>query len=131
MSAAKKTVSARTTALVSNSRRRTARSHTIGAVGGPEWGTETEDLNATVLRWEAGAGPPEHVNAERDVVLVVLEGTVTLELDGETRRLRPGEVAVVEKGCRRRLTAGPDGVRYVTVHRRRGGLQIGTIPRSR
>jgi hypothetical protein len=33
--------------------------------GGPAWGAESADLNATLLEWEAGAGPPEHVNDER------------------------------------------------------------------
>jgi quercetin dioxygenase-like cupin family protein len=89
------------------------------------WGTATEDLNATILEWEAGAGPQgEHVNAERDVVVVVVSGSLEVELDGEAQTIHAGEVAVVEKGRRRRLTAGPEGVRYVTVHRKRGGLTI-------
>jgi len=93
--------------------------------GGPVWGTATEDLNATILEWRPGAGPQgEHVNTERDVVVVVVSGSLELELDGEARTLAAGEVAVVEKGRRRRLTAGPDGVRYVTVHRKRPGLRI-------
>jgi quercetin dioxygenase-like cupin family protein len=69
----------------------------------------------------------EHVNAERDVVVVVVSGSLELELDGERRRVAAGEVAVVEKGHRRRLTAGPEGVRYVTVHRRRPGLTIAPL----
>jgi quercetin dioxygenase-like cupin family protein len=97
--------------------------------GGPEWGTETEELNATILRWPPGAGPPEHVNEQRDVVLVVLAGDAVVEVDGEERAARAGDVVVLEKGRRRRITAGAEGVRYVTVHRRRGGLKIATLPR--
>jgi quercetin dioxygenase-like cupin family protein len=100
--------------------------------GGPIWGTATEDLNATMLEWGAGAGPQgEHVNAERDVVVVVVSGSLELELDGERRTVAAGEVAVVEKGRRRRLTAGPEGVRYVSVHRKREGLTIATLSPSR
>jgi Hemerythrin HHE cation binding domain len=33
---------------------------------GPLWGTETVDLNATLLVWDANAAPPEHVNPELD-----------------------------------------------------------------
>jgi mannose-6-phosphate isomerase-like protein (cupin superfamily) len=99
--------------------------------GGPEWGTATEDLNATLLAWPAGAGPPEHVNETRDVVLVVLEGTAELELDGERRPLRAGDVVVLEKGRRRRVVAGPAGVRYLTVHRRREGLAVASLSRPR
>jgi hypothetical protein len=45
------------------------------------------------------------------------------------RALAPGEVVVVAKGVRRQVVAGPDGIRYATVHRRRGGLQIGRVER--
>lgn len=98
------------------------------ARGGPVWGTESEDLNATILEWPAGQGPPEHVNDARDVALLVLGGAGELLLDGETRPLRAGDVVVIEKGRSRRVTAGPDGIRYATVHRRRGGLQIARRP---
>ena len=97
--------------------------------GGPEWGTESEELNATILAWPPGSGPPEHVNESRDVALVVLEGGGELELDGEPRTIAAGEVVVLPKGARRRLVAGPDGIRYATVHRRRGGLQVGRFDR--
>jgi quercetin dioxygenase-like cupin family protein len=93
-------------------------------VGGPVWGTESEDLNATILEWAAGEGPPEHVNDTRDVAVVVLAGAGELLLDGEPRPLAAGDVLVVPKGARRRFTAGPEGIRYATVHRRRAGLQI-------
>lgn len=92
--------------------------------GGPVWGTESEELNATILEWPAGAGPPEHVNETRDVALVVLAGSGELALDGERREVEAGEVVVLPKGARRALVAGPDGIRYATVHRRRGGLQV-------
>jgi quercetin dioxygenase-like cupin family protein len=105
--------------------------HGRAVYGGPVWGTETDDLNATILEWRAGGGPPEHVNAERDVVLVVLAGSATVEVDGEAREAGAGEVVVLPKGARRRIAAGPDGVRYVTVHRRRGGLSIATLSRPR
>lgn len=96
----------------------------IPARGGPEWGTATDDLNATVLAWPAGAGPAAHVNSERDVVLVVLHGSAELELDGVVQTVVGGDVAVLPKGSERAVTAGPDGVRYVTVHRKRPGLSI-------
>ena len=97
--------------------------------GGPVWGTESAELNATILEWPPGAGPPEHVNDTRDVALVVLDGGGVLELDGERRQLEPGEVVVLPRGARRRVVAGPEGIRYATVHRRREGLQIGRFER--
>ena len=97
--------------------------------GGPEWGTATEDLNATILQWPEGAGPPDHVNERADVVLVVLGGSADLTVDGEARRVGAGDVVVLERGRRRGVVAGPGGVRYLTVHRRRGGLEIASMPR--
>ena len=109
-----------------------ARAWRYEIAGRPGLGTATEDLNATILEWAPGAGPQgEHVNAERDVVVVVVSGSLELELDGEPRTVEAGEVAVVEKGRRRRLTAGPEGVRYVTVHRKRPGLTIATLSAAR
>jgi quercetin dioxygenase-like cupin family protein len=91
--------------------------------GGPVWGAASEDLNATKLVWAAGEGPAEHV-ADRDVLYAVLEGTVTLTVDGDPSELAAGDALIVGKGERRSLEAGPDGVTYFTAHRRRGGLQI-------
>jgi quercetin dioxygenase-like cupin family protein len=92
--------------------------------GGPVWGAESEDLNATLLEWPPGAATPEHVNEERDVAIVVVRGSATIEVDGEARELQAGEATIVEKGSRRRIVAGPDGVRYASVHLRRPGLSI-------
>jgi quercetin dioxygenase-like cupin family protein len=96
--------------------------------GGPVWGAASEDLNATILVWKAGAGPPEHVNEARDVLYVVVDGTATLTVDGEEQELCSGEAVIVAKGARRSLVAGPDGVRYATAHVRRGGLRISGPP---
>ena len=94
------------------------------APGGPVWGAASADLNATLLEWPAGRGPAEHVNEERDVLYVVLGGSATLTVDGETHELSPGKATIVDKGALRALVAGPEGVRYLTAHVRRGGLQI-------
>jgi hypothetical protein len=45
-------------------------------------------------------------------------------LDGRERDLGPGEALIVEKGRSRRVIAGPAGVRYLSVHLRRPGIQI-------
>lgn len=96
----------------------------MAPTGGPVWGAASADLNATLLEWPAGTGPAEHVNEERDVLYVVLSGSATLTVDGEPNELGAGEATIVDKGARRSLAAGPDGVRYVTAHTRRGGLEL-------
>jgi quercetin dioxygenase-like cupin family protein/hemerythrin-like domain-containing protein len=88
-------------------------------------GLASDELNVTPLSWKAGTGPPEHVNEERDVLVVVLDGSATLSVDGEKRELSRGETAIVPKGRKRKITAGGEGVRYLSVHRRRPPLQIG------
>jgi quercetin dioxygenase-like cupin family protein len=87
-----------------------------------------DELNVTKLSWKAGSGPPEHVNEERDVLMIVLDGSATLNIDGEQRELARGETAIIAKGRKRKITAGADGVRCLSVHRRRPPLQIGQAP---
>jgi quercetin dioxygenase-like cupin family protein len=91
---------------------------------GPLWGTASEDLNATLLAWPPGEGPPEHVNAERDVLVVCLAGSGTIAIDGVEERLEPERALVVPKGSSRRIVAGPHGIRYLTAHVKREGLAI-------
>lgn len=91
---------------------------------GPLWGTASADLNATLLAWPAGAGTPEHVNAERDVLVVGVAGSGTLTVDGETHPCGAGTATLVAKGSTRRIEAGAAGIRYLSVHLRRGGLSI-------
>lgn len=91
---------------------------------GPVWGIASEDLNATLLSWSPGDGVADHVNAERDVLIVVIEGSGLAILDGEEHCLHPHDALLVRKQTRRRILAGADGLRYLSVHVRRGPLQI-------
>jgi quercetin dioxygenase-like cupin family protein len=99
---------------------------------GPLWGIGSEDLNATLLAWPPGGGTPRHVNAERDVLIVVLAGSGTVEIDGEAHSLETDAVALVPKGKERSIQAGGDGIRYLSVHLRRrleiGGLRAHESP---
>jgi quercetin dioxygenase-like cupin family protein len=93
-------------------------------------GTETDDLNATLLAWDPGAGPPEHVNGERDVLVLVLAGSAIVTIDGVPHAVHAGDVVIAEKGLARRIDAGVEGVRYLSVHRRPAPLQIAAPDRS-
>jgi mannose-6-phosphate isomerase-like protein (cupin superfamily) len=92
--------------------------------GGPVWGQASDDLNATLLAWDSGKGPAEHVNDERDVFLFVVDGSMTITIDDEVCDLRSGDAVIVAKGSRRKITGGQSGVRYVSVHLRRPLPQI-------
>ena len=96
---------------------------------GPAWGTATEELNATLLVWREGEGQPEHVNEGREGALVVLDGAGTLLVDGIEHTLAAGTLAIVPRGATRSVVAGEDGLRCLSLHRRRGGLSIGRAPR--
>lgn len=91
---------------------------------GPVWGMSSADLNATLLVWPAGHELVEHTNAERDVLVIVLEGGGVAMVDGHEYALAAGSAFLFEKGRSRSLRAGDHGVRYLSVHTRRGALQI-------
>jgi quercetin dioxygenase-like cupin family protein len=89
---------------------------------GPLWGMQSEELNATLLEWPPGGGVAEHVNDELEVLLLVLSGSASIALDGTEHELSTGNLLLVPRGCVRSVTAGSGGVRYPSVHRRRGPL---------
>jgi len=99
-----------------------------GAGVGPLWGMASDDLNATLLEWPAGHQVAEHVNADLDVLLVVLAGSGTITIDAQPRALTGGSAILVARGARRGIRAGADGLRYLSIHRRRGPLQIQSAP---
>ena len=89
---------------------------------GPQWGMESADLNATLLAWPAGEGVAVHRNSECDVLVVVLEGSAAVRLDGADYEVFDDELVLLPRHSERSFTAGPGGVRYLSIHRRRGPL---------
>jgi quercetin dioxygenase-like cupin family protein len=83
------------------------------------------DLNANLVRFDAGGGVGEHVNEEVDVLFVGVAGSGSVRVDGEEHVLSAGTLVFVPKGARRSAGASSDGFAYLTVHRRRGPLRIG------
>lgn len=99
--------------------------------GGVGWAFAGEDLNVNVVVLGPGGGIAEHRNAEVDVLVVTLAGSGTLTVDRAVHQLRSGAVAHVPKGTRRRVDAGGEGLRYLTVHRRRPGLTVTSVSPAR
>ncbi len=82
-------------------------------------------LDANVVRVPPGGRVGAHAEPDLDVLLLVLAGAASLTgADGE-HALRPGVLTWLPHGSTRALEAGPDGVAYLTVHRRRPGMRIG------
>ena len=83
------------------------------------------DLNANLVRFEAGRGVGEHVNDEVDVLIVGVSGSGLVSVDGEEHLLSNGVIVFVPRGARRYTLAVSEDFAYLSVHRRRGPLRIG------
>ncbi|MFD7101213.1 hypothetical protein ACFWA0_41210, partial [Streptomyces xanthophaeus] len=67
--------------------------------------------------------------AEVDVLVVVVAGTGSLSLDEAELEVGPGSLTLMPRGVPRAILAGPDGLTFLTAHRRRSGMSIGRLPR--
>jgi mannose-6-phosphate isomerase-like protein (cupin superfamily) len=94
-----------------------ARSH-LGA----QWAYESEDLDVTLLSWDEGQRIEAHHNLEVDVVLVGVEGTGVVSVDGKAHELRPGVLLLISKGCERAIESTSQRFSYLSLHQRRRGL---------
>ena len=88
------------------------------------WGLATEDLNVNLVAWPAGDGVASHTNSEVDVLLVVIDGVLKVDIDGDVQTVRDGQAIVIPRGTTRSLTAGDGAVRYLSTHRRRPPLRL-------
>lgn len=95
------------------------------------WGLATTDLNVNLVQWAAGEGVDDHVNGERDVLIVVVGGSGTITVDGTAIAVSEEQCLVIPQGTHRSIRSGPDGIRYLSAHRRREPLTLGRArPRS-
>lgn len=82
------------------------------------------DLDANLVRLEPGGGIGAHVNNDVEVLMFVQSGTGLLIIGDERIDLASDHLALIPKGERRAVTAGPAGITYLSVHRRRSPLGI-------
>ncbi|WP_103507993.1 hypothetical protein [Streptomyces sp. SM13] len=83
------------------------------------------ELDANLVRLPPDAEVGEHQEDVLDVLLVVLAGAGSVRAgDGRVLDLAPSTALWLPRTSRRALAAGPDGLVYLTVHRRRPGLAI-------
>lgn len=90
------------------------------------WGGASDDLNVTLVAWPNGGGVSPHVNAEVDVVLVAVEGAGEAVVDGQTFPLTAGQVLLIPKNRERAIRATSERFGYLSIHRRRLGVQLTT-----
>ena len=86
---------------------------------------ESSELNANLVRFGAGGGVAEHVNHVVDVLFIGVTGCGAVTVDGEEHPLSSGTVVFVPRGARRSVRSASEDFAYLSVHRRRGPLQIG------
>lgn len=89
---------------------------------GPIASITSAQLNVNLLRLQPGDAIAEHVNAEVDVLLVVIGGAGELTVDGAAWPLRAGQLVVVPRATARSLRCTDAPLVYVSCHQRRGGL---------
>jgi quercetin dioxygenase-like cupin family protein len=82
-------------------------------------------VNANLVRFDAGGGVREHVNEEVDVLFVGVAGSGIVRVDGEEHVLSAGRLVFASRGARLSTCTSSDGFAYLAVHRQRGPLRIG------
>lgn len=82
-------------------------------------------LDANVVRLPPGGTVDTHAEPDLDVLVFVVSGDGTVHGEDGPQPLSAGALMWLPHGSRRSLAAGADGLSYLTVHRRRPGMQIG------
>jgi uncharacterized protein (DUF2249 family)/quercetin dioxygenase-like cupin family protein len=96
-------------------------------VSGAVWKLEVRDrdLDSNVVAIQPDGVIDAHAGPDLDVLIHVLGGSGTLTGErGILLHLEPGVLAWLPRRSMRQLSAGPDGLRYLTVHRRRQALVL-------
>jgi len=84
----------------------------------------SSELNANLVCFETGGGVGEHVNDEVDVIVVGVSGSGLVRVDGVEHPVSKRSMIFVPRGARRSTRAVSGGFAYLSIHRRRGPLQI-------
>lgn len=82
------------------------------------------DLDSNIIRLAARGRIDAHAGPDLDVLIHVLDGTGTLSAEIGEVELTPGVLVWLPRRSRRAFTAGPHGLRYLTVHQRCQGLVL-------
>lgn len=85
-------------------------------------------LDSNVIALPGGGEIGQHHGPDLDVLILVLDGSGALETELHTIPLTPGELIWLPHRSRRGFTAGTEGLRYLTLHRRKPTLNISAAP---
>lgn len=90
----------------------------------------SRQLDANLIRLPPDEQINTHIEPDLDVLLLVVNGDGVLGTALAPQPLSRGSLIWLPRGSSRSLTAGRRGMSYLTVHRRRSGMQIGSRPNS-
>jgi uncharacterized protein (DUF2249 family)/quercetin dioxygenase-like cupin family protein len=82
------------------------------------------DLDSNVIALPPNGGIDAHHGPDLDVLIHVLSGNGRLTTEMGTIDLSPGDLVWLPRRSRRQFAAGPEGLRYLTVHHRRQALVL-------
>ncbi|WP_306316083.1 cupin domain-containing protein [Mycobacterium ostraviense] len=93
---------------------------------GAAWKLEVRerDLDSNIVALPPDGGIGMHTGPDLDVLIHVLSGSGRLSTEEGTINLHPGALLWLPRRSRRQFTAGPEGLRYLTVHQRRQALAL-------
>jgi uncharacterized protein (DUF2249 family)/quercetin dioxygenase-like cupin family protein len=97
-------------------------------VAGAVWKLQARerDLDSNVIALPPGGTIDAHAGPDLDVLIHILSGGGQLTTERGVLDLRPGVLLWLPRRSRRQFSAGPDGLRYLTVHQRRQALVLDT-----
>ena len=84
----------------------------------------SRQLDANLVSLPPNAEVGVHREPDVDVLVVAVAGHGTVHAESGPVPLSAHRVAWLPRGSSRSITAGPDGLAYLTVHRARTGLRI-------
>jgi quercetin dioxygenase-like cupin family protein len=101
--------------------------------GGALWRLDAEQrhLDANVIALGPNRRIDTHTGPDLDVLMLVLSGAGEVEGADGAITAAAGSLIWLPRRSQRSIVAGPDGLRYLTVHPRRPALSIGTPEAAR
>lgn len=96
------------------------------AAGGARWtlAEPGRQLDANLVHLPPQQRIDTHTEPDLDVLVVVVAGAGLVSTPAGQQSIAEGNVVWLAHGSTRAITAGDDGLSYLTVHRRRPGMQI-------
>jgi len=85
------------------------------------------DLDSNLVVLPPNEKIPSHAGPDLDVMFIVIAGSGHIKTETDSISIRSGDVVWLPKYARREISAGAQGLRYLTIHKHKTGLQISNI----